>query len=329
MRTQGIWRRGVAAVGVALGLAMTMTSMGAAQDPGTVRIAVNPWVGSEADYAVLAAVLQTQAGVTVERVDIDENLAWQGFETGEIDVIPEVWGHDADRAAYIDQKGLAQDAGLMGVNGTIGWYVPGWMAEKYPDITDWHNLNTYADLFKTSESGDKGQFLLGDPSYVSHDAAIIANLGLDFTVVAGGSEPTLITQLQQATEQQTPLLAYFYDPQWALSQPPLVDHPLAKINLPTWTAECPTTDAEWACDYQPFPLWKAVSTTFAQNGGVAYDIVKGFTLSNLDQSTIAAYISNDGMTAEDAAKKWIDANPDKVAAWLAPAASPAASATAP
>ena len=75
----------------------------------------------------------------------------------------------------------------MGVNGVIGWYVPGWMAKEYPDITDWNNLNKYADLFKTSESGDQGQFLLGDPSYVSNDEAIIKNLGLNYKVVAGAA----------------------------------------------------------------------------------------------------------------------------------------------
>ena len=51
-------------------------------------------------------------------------------------------------------------------HGIIGWYVPGWMADEHPDILDWKNLNKYADLFKTSESGDKGQFLGGDPTYV-------------------------------------------------------------------------------------------------------------------------------------------------------------------
>ena len=31
---------------------------------------------------------------------------------------------------------------------------------------------------------------------------------------------------------------------------------------------------------------------------------------------VATYIAKDGMSPEDAAKKWIDANPDKVKAWL-------------
>ena len=37
------------------------------------------------------------------------------------------------------------DAGPTGGKGIIGWYVPPWMAEKYPDITDWKNLNKYAE----------------------------------------------------------------------------------------------------------------------------------------------------------------------------------------
>ena len=65
-------------------------------------------------------------------------------------------------------RSVAQDAGLNGVTGIIGWYVPHWMVEEYPDITDWENLNKYADLFKTSESGDKGQFL-GERPDVRHE----------------------------------------------------------------------------------------------------------------------------------------------------------------
>ncbi len=62
------------------------------------------------------------------------------------------------------------------------------MAEKYPDITDWNNLNKYADLFKTSESGGKGQVLDGDPSYVTNDEALVKTLDLDYKVVYSGSE---------------------------------------------------------------------------------------------------------------------------------------------
>lgn len=286
-------------------------------DWSTVKIAVNPWTGSRANAAVIAHLLKEKLGYEVELKDLDEGIDWQGFETDEVDAILEVWGHDADRKTFIDEKKVAQDAGLMGVKGSIGWYVPAWMAEKYPDITDWNNLNKYADLFKTSESGDLGQFLLGDPSYVSNDEAIIKNLGLNFKVVAGGSEGTLIESLKQATIQETPLLAYFYDPQWAHSQPPFVDKPLVRIALPENTPECATEGEAVACDYPAYELYKAVSTKFAQGGGTAHDLIKNFTWTNLDQSTVSELIDNQGMTPEDAAKQWVDEHEDVWSPWIA------------
>ena len=88
------------------------------------------------------------------------------------------------------------------------------MADKYPDITDWKNLNKYADMFKTSESGDQGQLLDGDPSYVTNDEALVKNLDLNYQVVVGGSEAALLQSFRSAEENKTPLLAYFYTPQW-------------------------------------------------------------------------------------------------------------------
>ena len=101
------------------------------------------------------------------------------------------------------------------------------MAEEYPDITDWENLNKYADMFKTSESGDKGQLLDGDPSYVTNDEALVKNLDLNYQVVVGGSEAALIQSFKSAEENKTPLLAYFYEPQWFFSEMKLV-----RVNLP-------------------------------------------------------------------------------------------------
>ena len=65
-----------------------------------------------------------------------------------------------------------------------------------------------------------------------------------------------------------------------------------------------------------FDLDKIVSTRFAKSGSPAYDLVKNFKWTNADQNTVAKYIAVDKMTPEAAAKKWIEANPDKVKAWL-------------
>ncbi len=284
---------------------------GAASSAGTVKLAINPWVGYEADAAVVAYLLEHELGYTVEKKDLKEEISWQGFASGDVDVILENWGHPDLVKKYIEQDKTAVDAGPTGNKGVIGWYVPEWMVQKYPDITDYRNLNKYASLFKTSESGGKGQLLDGDPSYVTNDEALVKNLKLDYKVVYAGSEAALIKAAKQATAQKKPLLMYFYEPQWLFSQIKLV-----KVNLPPYTEGCDADPKKVACDYPPYDLNKVVSKKFADTGGKAYELVKNFQWTNDDQNAVANDMTNNGMSADEAAQKWVEANPDKWKAWI-------------
>ena len=70
--------------------------------------------------------------------------------------------------------------------GKIGWYVPTYLVDEHPEIATVDGLNQNASLFATAETGDKGQMLDGDPSFVSYDKEIVENLNLDFEVVVAG-----------------------------------------------------------------------------------------------------------------------------------------------
>jgi len=278
---------------------------------GTFNLAVNPWVGYEANAAVVAYVATKDLGCKVVKKDLKEEIAWQGFGTGEVDAVLENWGHQDLKKKYIEQQKVAVEAGSTGVKGVIGWYVPPWMAQQYPDITDWKNLNKYAALFKTSESSGKGQLLDGDPSYVTNDEALVKNLNLNYKVVQSGSETALIQSFRQAEAQKRPLLAYFYEPQWFFNEMKLV-----KIDLPPYKAGCDAVPAKVACDYPPYDLDKIVSKKFADSGSPAYDLVKNFQWTNEDQNTVARMIAVDKLTPDQAAEKWIKTNQSKVNAWL-------------
>jgi glycine betaine/proline transport system substrate-binding protein len=278
---------------------------------GNFNIAVNPWVGYEADAAVVGYVAKQHLGCTVTKKNITEQVSWQGFSTGDVDVILEDWGHPDLQKKYVDEQKVAEVVGQTGNIGQIGWFVPPWMVKKYPDITDWKNLNKYASLFKTSESGGKGQFLDGDPSYKTFDGALVKNLKLNFKVVYAGSEAALITAFKQAEAQKKPVIGYFYSPQWFLSEVPLV-----KVNLPKYTTGCDADAAKVACDYATTPLPKIASTKFMNSGSPAVTLVKNFNWTNEDQNLVAKYISEDKLSPDAAAQKWVEANPDKVKAWL-------------
>jgi glycine betaine/proline transport system substrate-binding protein len=283
----------------------------AAGSKGTVKIAINPWVGYEANAAVIAHVLQKELGYTVEKKTLKEEVSWQGFESGEVDVIVENWGHDDLKKTYIQDKKVAVEAGPTGNKGNIGWYVPQWMVDKYPDITDYRNLNKYAALFKTSESGGKGQFLAGDPSFVTNDAALVANLKLNYKVVYSGSEAAIIKAAQQATAQTKPLLFYFYEPQWLFSK-----EKYARVKLPPYTPGCDADAKKVACDYPDYVLDKIASKKFADTGGDAYALIQKFSWTNDDQNIVSDYITNQGLTPEKAAEKWAGEHEATWKAWL-------------
>ncbi|MFI6830947.1 MULTISPECIES: ABC transporter substrate-binding protein [unclassified Kribbella] len=281
------------------------------KDCGTFNLAVSPWVGYEANAAVVGYVASKDLGCTVVKKNLKEEISWQGFGTGEVDAVLENWGHEDLKKKYVEDQKVAVEAGSTGVKGVIGWYVPPWMAEKYPDITDWKNLNKYAAQFKTSESGGKGQLLDGDPSYVTNDEALVKNLSLNYKVVQSGSETALIQAFRDAEKNKKPLLAYFYEPQWFFNELKLV-----KIDLPPYKSGCDVDPAKVACDYPPYDLDKVVSKKFADSGSPAYDLVKNFQWTNEDQNAVARMIAVDKMTPDAAAEKWIKDNQSKVDAWL-------------
>jgi glycine betaine/proline transport system substrate-binding protein len=282
-----------------------------AKECGSFNLTVSPWVGYEANAAVVAYVATKDLGCKVTKKNLAEQVAWQGFGTGEVDVNLENWGHEDLKKKYITDDKVAVEAGSTGVKGVIGWYVPPWMVEAHPDITDWKNLNKYAALFKTSESGGKGQLLDGDPSYVTNDEALVKNLALNYKVVQSGSETALIQAFRDAEKNKKPLLAYFYEPQWFFNEVKLV-----KINLPPYKTGCDAVAAKVACDYPPYDLDKIVSKKFADSGSPAYDLVKNFKWTNEDQNTVARMIAVDKLTPDQAAEKWVKDNQSTVNAWL-------------
>ncbi len=197
---------------------------------------------------MISYLARTELGCKVDVKSEAEADSWQHLADGSVDAILENWGHDDLKKKYVDDEKVAVEAGLTGNKGQIGWYVPPWMADEYPDITNWRNLGKYTDLFRTAKSGSQGQFLDGDPSYVTNDKALIKNLDLDFKVVYTGSEDALIQAFRDAEKNHKPMIGYFYEPQWLLSEVDLVN-----IKLPAYSPGCDADPETVRCDYQLRP----------------------------------------------------------------------------
>ncbi|MGB8859460.1 MAG: ABC transporter substrate-binding protein [Ilumatobacteraceae bacterium] len=293
---------------------------GSTTSGAAITLAVNPWTGSAVNAYVAKAVIEAKLGTPVEIIDIDENATWVGLDDGSIDAVLEVWpsGHSADYETYITGKKSVVDLGKLGPAAKIGWYVPKFVVDAHPELATWEGFKDpeLAKLFATAESGDLGQFTMGDPSYVTYDEQIIANLGLPLKYVVAGSEAALLTAIDQSIADQKPMLMQFWKPHWKLAKVDLVE-----VKLPDITPECEASlaagDGSYACDYPVDELYKAANAGLAAKNPAVSAMLTKMQLTTEQQSEIGSYIDGDGMTPADAAKKWVDANPDVWQAWLA------------
>jgi len=191
-------------------------------------------------------------------------------------------------------------------------YVAPWMVEKYPDITDSKNLNKYASMFKTADSGGKGAWFEGPTGYTTIGEKMVSANKLNFKVIFSGSEAALVDGFIKAEENKTPFIGYAWQP-WTLhSKLPTLEAARVKFPANDWSDPAA---ASGLTDYPSTPLIKLISKKLNDANDSFTSLVKNFSWTNADQNGVAADLEG-GMSAEEAAKKWIAANPDTVASWV-------------
>lgn len=286
-------------------------------DGETITLAVNPWNGSAVNVAVAQQLLQTELGFTVETVEIDENAQWAAINTGDISASLEVWpsGHAQNVEDFIDNPDAnVVNGGALGPAGKIGWYIPTYMVDQHPELATWEGFADpeLAALFATAETGDLGQFLGGDPSFVQFDEAIIANLDLPLQVVYAGSEEAILASLDAAYSREEPILFYLWTPHSAHNA-----YDLTEVALPDYSDDCAATAPDGVdCDYPADELFKIVSGDLADSAPDAATFLTNMNYATTDQIEMLALVETDGLSVDEAAAQWIENHPDTWQAWL-------------
>ena len=286
-------------------------------DKPVIKLVENPWSGSQVNVAVAKVLLEEQMGYPVEIVTLDENAQWSALAKGDLDASLEVWpsGHADNIALYIDEQKSVENGGLLGPVGEIGWFMPTYVLQDNPELATWEGFQNpdNAQLFSTAETGDKGQFLAGDQSWVQYDSDIINNLGLNFEVVFAGSEEALLAALDSAVSREEPVLFYFWTPHAVHAK-----YELTQVELPSYSDECYAKAESGGidCAYPADNLFKIFSAQLEDKAPDAYQLLKNLNYSTQDQITMIAAVDEAGQSPEEAARAWIEANPDKWQAWM-------------
>jgi glycine betaine/proline transport system substrate-binding protein len=117
--------------------------------------------------------------------------------------------------------------------------------------------------------------------------------------------------MKQFAKEKKPFLTYWYSPQWLFKKVPMTE-----VKLPAYKEGCDADAAKVACAYPHTPLQKYLNADFAKSGGKAAAFLKKFQWTTEDQNEVSLMIANDKLSAQEAAKKWVDSHASTWHAWL-------------
>ena len=289
----------------------------AASTKPTIKLAENSWLAAQLNTTVAKILLEEEMGYPVQVVTIDEHAQFPALAKGDIHASLEIWpsGRAGDIREYVEDQGTVEHGGPLGPVGRIGWFMPTYVLDEHPELATGEGFKDPENvaLFRTPESGDKGQFLAGEPSWVQYDADIIRNLGLDLQVVVAGSEEAILAALDAAYSKQQPILFYFWTPHSAFTQ-----YELTEVKLPEYSEAC-YANADTGgvdCGYPPDVLIKIFWSGLNDYAPEAYRFLKSFSYTNEDQITMLALVDIQGKTVEEAARFWIEQNANVWRGWI-------------
>jgi glycine betaine/proline transport system substrate-binding protein len=280
----------------------------------TVKIVRNNWTASLIEAEILKQLIEQNLGNPVEVLDIDENAMFAGMSSGEVDVNLEVWpsGVTPDEQAFIDD-GSVTNMGELGAIGKIGWFMPAYALEQYPELATWEGLKKpeIAKAFATAATGDNGRFLGMDPSFSQYDEAIIKNLSLPFQVQFSGSEAATMAEIEARAANKEPMLMYYWSPTAAVGK-----YNLVNVALPAPTVDCAAEGDKCDGDYPEDVLFKIASTKLKDKDAKVWTLVQYFKLTTEDQLGLLPKLELEKRDPVEVAAEWIKANESVWKAWL-------------
>jgi glycine betaine/proline transport system substrate-binding protein len=303
------------------GAAMLVAGAGAAwaddsADP--IKIVTNNWTSQLVLSNVVGQILQAQ-GDTVEYKSSDTQLQFTAIAAGDMDFQVEVW--EGSMAESFD-KAVAAGAVDLGAHNAVtreDWWYPSYMNEMCPGLPDWKALDACAAKLATAETGTKGRFVGPPADWGKHYSERIQALKMNFQEVPVGQAATLWAELQAAYDRKEPVVIFNWTPNFieAKFEGQFVEFPTYEpgcFSDPKWGSN---PDAIYDCGAPAKGYLKKVgSKQLAEKWPKANAILQKVNFTNPQIAAAAAMVDVDGMTPEDAAKKWIADNEATWKAWV-------------
>nr|WP_211296528.1 glycine betaine ABC transporter substrate-binding protein [Paenibacillus donghaensis] len=256
-----------------------------------VKLAYVAWDSEIASTYVIKEVLESKLDATVEMLQVDAGPMWAGVADGSADAMAAAW-LPGTHASYLEKYG--NDVDDLGVNldGTkTGLAVPAYM--DLTSIEDLKNSGVAASLNKRIVGIEPGAGIMmaTEKAMTEYDLS-------DYTMLESSSA-AMAQELQKAYDNNEPIVVTGWTPHWMFAN----------------------MDLKYLEDPKGVYGGAEQIHTIARKGlqddmPAVYTFLDQFQWTPGEMELVMVDIQG-GMSPEEAAKKWVDGNPDQVNAWIA------------
>lgn len=293
-----------------------------------VKIGVPSWTGAQAMAHLLGAVVEMRIGGTVDYVPGNNATIFQGMDQGkgDIDVHPDVWlpNQESFTKKYVDGAGSVV-LNQQPYEGNQGFCVS-------KDFAEANNITDIADLGRPdvaalmdSDGNGKGEMWIGAPGWASANVneVKVRDYGLlDFIEPIRAEESVKTARIKDSIAKGEGYAFYCYKPHavWFMFDVVMLSEPT--YDPAKYTMVQPSDDADWykKSSVNTKDALKQVqiaySKTLPDRSPAIAEFFERFSVTADDVSNFAFEISGNGRDPAEFAREWVEANPDRVDAWL-------------
>jgi len=277
---------GAGCTGSGTGDAAEGTPASGQEELKSVVLVSTPYDTEISSSNVLKIVLK-EAGYDVEIKTVDVGLAWKGLATGSGDFFVGGWLPTC-HGKYLDEN----KDDIVFVRNNLQGTRCGLVVPEYVEIDSIADLKDNGELFDSTITGiEPGAGIMGSTEEV------IATYDLDYEIMAG-SEAGMCAALKSAVNSEEPIVVTGWSPHWKFVR---------------W-------DLKYLDDPENVYGGEEYITTYTRTGleedmPDLYSFLERFHWETSDMESIMLDM-NEGMSAEDAAQKWVENNPELVNEWL-------------
>lgn len=265
---------------------------GGAQAKKELTLAYVAWDSEIASTNVVKAVLESKLNYKVKMLQVDAGPMYLGIADGSADAMVAAWLPSTHGDNYYEpNKDKFEDLGVN-LDGTkVGLVVPSYM-----------DINSIEDLNQEEVGQSLDYTITGiEPGagIMSATENVIQEYGLDKWKILESSSAAMTKVLQEAYANQKPIIVTGWTPHWKFAE-----MELKYLEDPKGV---------YGGDEQIHTL---VRLGLKDDHPDAYKFLDQFQWTPADMEAVMIDIFK-GMNEEEAAKKWIEENEDKVNEWIA------------